>query len=107
VAILPPEGARLACYGTCSPERAQWAVERIGPQPLAPLGTPVSLGGGIGAIDRHYILTMEDRAIAPALQRRMSRDSPCREIAELATDHSPFLSATDELVTLLHRFARD
>ena len=107
VAILPPDGARIACYGTCSPERAQWAVERIGPQPLAPLTTPVSLGAGVDAIDRHYILTAEDKAIPLALQRKMSHASPCREIAELGCDHSPFLSATDDLVRLLDRFARD
>jgi pimeloyl-ACP methyl ester carboxylesterase len=106
VAILPPEGARLACYGTCSPQRADWAIERIGPQPLAPMGTPVSLAGEDG-LDRHYVLTTQDRALPPALQRKMSHDTPCREIAELGCDHSPFLSATDELVALLHRFASD
>lgn len=107
VAILPPEGARIACYGTCRPELAQWAVERIGPQPLAPMGTPVSLGDAVDVLDRHYILTTQDRAVPPPLQRRMARDSPCREIAELGCDHSPFLSATDDLVALLDRFARD
>jgi pimeloyl-ACP methyl ester carboxylesterase len=107
VAILPPDAARAACYGTCSPERAAWAIERIGPQPLAPFVTPVSLGGEVDSLDRHYILTTQDRAVPPALQRKMAHDSPCREIAELGCDHSPFLSATDELVALLHRFARD
>lgn len=106
VAILPPDGARIACYGTCSPQRADWAIERIGPQPLAPMATPVALSGE-DTLDRHYILTTEDRAILPALQRKMSHDTPCREIAEIASDHSPFLSATDELVALLHRFAQD
>ena len=106
VAILPPDGAREACYGTCRPERAQWAVERIGPQPLAPLGTPVELGGGLDPIDRRYVLTTQDKAVPPALQRRMSHDNPCREIAEISSDHSPFLSATSELAALLHRFAR-
>jgi len=106
-AVLPAGAARIALYGTCAPERAEWAIERIGPQPLGPLDAPVSLGGGIDPIDRHYVLTIEDRAVPPALQRRMAHDSPCREIAELGCDHSPFLSAPDELVALLHRFARD
>ena len=106
-AVLPPAFSRTAWYGTCRPERAEWAIERIGPQPLAPLVTPVSLGGGIDPVDRHYILTIEDRAIPPALQRKMAHDNPCREIAELGCDHSPFLSAADDLVALLHRFARD
>jgi pimeloyl-ACP methyl ester carboxylesterase len=106
-AVLPEDDARVACYGTSSPQRANWAVDRIGPQPLAPLRTPVSLGGGIDPIDRHYILAAEDRAIPPALQRKMAHDNPCREIAELGTDHAPFLSAPDELVALLERFARD
>lgn len=106
-AVLPQDDARAACYGTCSPQRAEWALERIAPQPLAPLRTPVSLGGGIDPIDRHYVLAAEDRAIPLALQRRMAHDNPCREIAELGCDHSPFLSAPDELVALLDRFARD
>ena len=106
-AVLPEDSARVACYGMCNPQRADWAVQRIGPQPLAPLETPVSLGDGVEPIDRHYVISAEDRAIPPALQRKMSHDNPCREIAELGCDHAPFLSAPDDLVALLERFARD
>ncbi len=76
------------------------------PQPLAPLGTPVALDGGIEEIDRYYISCTRDRAIPPALQRRMSADRPCKAFAEIDTDHSPFLSATAETADLLDRFAR-
>jgi pimeloyl-ACP methyl ester carboxylesterase len=106
-AVLPPSVARTTWYGTSSPERAEWAIERLGPQPLAPLVTPVTLGGGIDPIDRHYILTLEDRAIPPARQRQMAHDNPGREVAELGCDHAPFLSMPEELVALLERFARD
>ena len=68
--------------------------------------TPVVLGGALDPIDRRYVLTTQDKAIPPALQRKMSHDNPCREIAEISSDHSPFLSATGELAALLHRFAR-
>jgi hypothetical protein len=105
--VLPPTLARTAWYGTSGPERAEWAIERLGPHPLAPLVTPVTLAGDVEPPDRHYILTLEDRAIPPAQQRQMARDNPGREVAELGSDHAPFLSMPDELVALLERFARD
>ncbi len=105
--VLPPAVARTVWYGTSGPERAEWAIERLGPHPLAPLVTPVTLDGGIEPIDRHYILTLEDRAIPPARQRQMADDNPGREVAELGCDHAPFLSMPDELAALLERFARD
>jgi hypothetical protein len=102
---MPAGAAHGALYNTCPPERSAWAIERIGPQPMAPMTTPVDLAGGIDPIDRHYILASQDHAIPPPLQRRMAHASECREIAEIGTDHSPFLSATGELAALLHRAA--
>src|SRR3954462_15741947 len=43
VAPIPAEAAREAFYGLCSPQQAARAIEQLGPQPLAPFGTPVSL----------------------------------------------------------------
>jgi pimeloyl-ACP methyl ester carboxylesterase len=106
VATIAAQAARLALYGTCSPQRADWALERIGPQPLGPMGMPVALGDEIPT-DRYYVFTQQDRALPPALQRRMVRDVPCRDTAELDSDHSPFLSAPDDLAGLLDRFAAD
>jgi pimeloyl-ACP methyl ester carboxylesterase len=106
VASLPPQAQADVLYSGCSPEQVAWAVAQGQPQALAPLGDPVELGGGIDEIDRYYVHCTEDRAIPIALQRRMSTESPCRDAAELATGHSPFLSMTGELAAILDRFAR-
>jgi hypothetical protein len=36
----------------------------------------------------------------------MTDDSPCAEVHELDTDHSPFLTATSRLARLLDQIAR-
>jgi pimeloyl-ACP methyl ester carboxylesterase len=105
VATLPPEAAREAFYELCTTEQADWGLEHRQPQPIAPFVTPVDLAGGIDEIDRYYVLCTKDKAIPPALQRRMTAESPCVEVAELEADHSPFLSKTSELAAILDRFA--
>jgi pimeloyl-ACP methyl ester carboxylesterase len=106
VAALPPDIARQAFYGACDDERAAWALERLGPQALAPFRTPVRLThGATDGPPRHYVRTARDRAIPPALQERMVREQATGEVAELDTDHSPFLSAPAELAALLGRLA--
>jgi hypothetical protein len=35
----------------------------------------------------------------------MLRDNPCAEVVEIATDHSPFLSAPAETLAAFERFA--
>jgi len=106
VARISDEGAAEAFYSRCSEEQIAWALPLGQPQPLAPLGDPVRLDGGIDEIDRYYVRCTEDRAISIALQRRMSTDSPCKAVVEIVADHSPFFSATTELVEALDRFAR-
>lgn len=106
VATMPRDAAFEAFYGTCGAKQAAWGVERIGPQPLVPFVTPVSLGDGAqGGPPRYYVVARQDRAIPPSLQRRMARERATTDVAELDTDHSPFLSAPAALADLLDRFA--
>jgi pimeloyl-ACP methyl ester carboxylesterase len=107
MATLPRDQAGDIFYGACDPAVAARAAERIGPQPLAPFLTPVSApaGGALDAVPRSYVISTQDRAIPPALQRRMSSERATAEVAELDADHSPFLSRPTELADLLHRFA--
>jgi pimeloyl-ACP methyl ester carboxylesterase len=106
VATLAPEAAREAFYERCTPEQAEWGLARRQPQPIAPFVTPVDLGGGVDEIPRFYVLCTEDKAIPPALQRRMTAESPCAEVVELDADHSPFLCRTRELADIFDGFAR-
>jgi pimeloyl-ACP methyl ester carboxylesterase len=100
---LSDEAAREAFYGHCDEEQTAWAVGRLRPQALAPFVTPVSLDGASDGLLRAYVLCTEDQAIPAPLQRRMAAERANGAVAELETDHSPFLSRTPELVALLER----
>src|SRR3954447_9310283 len=64
VATMPAAAAREAFYGLCPSERAAWATERLGPQPLAPFVTPAQLGDSAAPPrPRAYVVATRDRAI--------------------------------------------
>jgi pimeloyl-ACP methyl ester carboxylesterase len=103
---LTPEGGVLAFYNTCTPEQQEWASHKMVPQPISTFATPVSFGErGEPGIKRAYVMCLQDQAVRPALQRRMISEHPCDPVIEIDTDHSPFLSATDELVDALDSLA--
>jgi pimeloyl-ACP methyl ester carboxylesterase len=107
VATMPQGAAREVFYAECAPERATWALERLRGQPLVPFVTPVARGDGDGARPAPaYVVATRDRAIPPALQRRMAAEGGASEVVEIDADHSPFLSRTAELAAILDRFAR-
>jgi pimeloyl-ACP methyl ester carboxylesterase len=106
VAVMPAAASRHALYECCAEHVAGWAIERQRPQPVAPFATAVSIPPGtLDHINRYYVLCTRDRALSPALQRRMIAENPCVEVVELSTDHTPQLSMTEELADALHRFA--
>ena len=106
VATMPDPSARAALMANCSPEQIARAIERSRPQPVEPFVTPVAIpAGALERLQRAYVHCTQDRAIPPPLQLRMIREHPCVDVVEIATDHSPFFSAPDELVAALSRFA--
>jgi pimeloyl-ACP methyl ester carboxylesterase len=109
-ATLPAKAARHAIYNCATDEQAAWAGERLGPQALAPFSQPLQVGDqadAFAAIPRAYVSCLQDRAIAPAMQRRMLSAAGCDPVIEIDTDHSPWLSRTDELVAALDRIAAE
>ena len=108
VATMSREASRDAFFHRCDEATAAAALDRLRPQPLAPFVTPVSLGdAGVEALPtRSYVVCTDDRSLPPPLQRRMARERANGIVSELPTDHSPFFSATAELVGLLDRIAR-
>jgi pimeloyl-ACP methyl ester carboxylesterase len=99
--------ARDIFYGDCPEEDAERARERLIPQPLAPFVTPVGVSEqNFGRVRRAYVECLRDRAIGPATQKRMYEALPCEEVVSLETDHSPFLSAPEELAGILDRLAK-
>ncbi len=110
VARLPAEAAPEALYHCADPERAAWAAQQLGPQPVAPFTQPFTLGDqpeAHAALPRAYVTCLQDRAIRPPLQRLMYTAAGCDPVIELDTDHSPWLSRTGELVAALDRIATE
>lgn len=98
VLTIAPTAAREALFGECSEEDAARAIARLGDEPIAPAGTPVSLTeANYGRVPRVYVTCLRDRAIVPALQGEMYTQTPCRDVVSMQTDHSPFLSRPEEL----------
>ena len=56
-------------------------------------------------LPRAYVTCLQDRAILPALQRRLYTAAGCDPVIEIDTDHSPWLSRPEELVAALNRIA--
>jgi len=105
VAIMPVAASRHALYECCAEDVAARAIQQQRPQPVAPFITPVSIPrGALDRVNRYYVVCTRDRAVPPALQRRMIAENPCADVTELDTDHTPQLSRTGELANVLHRF---
>jgi pimeloyl-ACP methyl ester carboxylesterase len=98
---VPPELALEAFYGRCAADVAAAAVDRLCPEPLAPLMTPISLTGRSTQTRKTYIGATGDRAVPPAFARRMA-DAAGADYLTIDADHSPFFSAPDSLVDMLH-----
>jgi pimeloyl-ACP methyl ester carboxylesterase len=109
VATMPPEAARVGLMHCCDDEQADWAQSLRGAQPVAPFTHPASLNGAgrerFAELPRAYVMCLQDRAIKPALQRRMLETAGCDPVIEIDTDHCVWASRPDELVAALDRLA--
>ncbi|SON55686.1 acetoin dehydrogenase E2 subunit dihydrolipoyllysine-residue acetyltransferase [Hartmannibacter diazotrophicus] len=101
-ATFPPEKAAEVLYNTCTPEDARWAAERLTPQATKVYGEPLALTPErFGSVRRFYIKGLRDQAVAPVYQDTMIANSPCEEVFEIDSDHSPFLSCPARLAGIL------
>jgi pimeloyl-ACP methyl ester carboxylesterase len=101
-ATVKPEAVVPAFYELCTPADAERARARLVPQALAPMNTPVPwTPARAGRVPRVYVACQRDRAISPAVQRRMYEARPCKRVLELDTDHSPFYSTPEFLAAHL------
>lgn len=91
-------------YNCCSPEDARAAAARLCEEPNLP--TVQRLSRPRAPLPaRSYIECLEDRAISIAHQRWLHRRAGIDPVLALATDHSPFISAPDELHRALEHLA--
>jgi pimeloyl-ACP methyl ester carboxylesterase len=109
VSTMPPEAAPEALYHCCTREQIDWALPRRAGQPVIPFTNPFTPPDGdtamFEALPRGYVTCLQDRAIRPAVQRLMYTRAGCDPVIEIDTDHSPWLSRTDDLVAGLDRMA--
>ena len=84
-------------------------LARLGPQPIRPFGDSVELDEAareaFERIPRAYIVCTQDRAISPAMQRRMLAQIGCDPVLELDADHWPWVSAPDGFVAAIDQLA--
>jgi pimeloyl-ACP methyl ester carboxylesterase len=102
-AVTLDRSVAAAClYNDCDPETVDWALARLGPQPLVTLQqTPTTVAWR--ATPSTYIVCANDMAIHPDLQRILARR--CTNSAEWQSGHSPFMSQPDRLAGLVRALA--
>ena len=110
VATMAPEAAPEALYHCCTAEQIAWAMPQRGSQPVIPFTQPFEgpdddAADAFAALPRAYISCLQDRAIRPPVQKVMYTAAACDPVIEIDTDHSPWLSRTDELVAALVQIA--
>ncbi|WP_432534410.1 alpha/beta fold hydrolase [Kineococcus arenarius] len=99
-----PDAAHKAFYSLCEDGVAAAATSRLCAEPVAPLSTPLSLGANFASVRKSWIAATEDRTVPFALQERLAARCGA-PLTSIEADHSPFFSATDELVDLLVQLA--
>lgn len=101
-ATVREEALREALFADCPPEDHRQVAARLTPEPLAPVATPLRLTAGrFGRVRRAYVECRDDRALAPALQRRMLTAAGCDPVRGMPTGHMPQYAAPRRLAAEL------
>jgi pimeloyl-ACP methyl ester carboxylesterase len=100
-----------AFFADVSDEQAEAAANLLQPD-FPNVGAPImTTAQRWGSIPRAYILTEQDRAVVPALQRRCIREvdeampTSKTDVRLMTTSHSPFLSKPADLAKILIELA--
>ena len=96
--------AKQLFYADCEDAIAQWAIDRLSPEPVVPMGNKKPGQKNMVSpqpIPRFYIETLNDNALGISSQRHMQTLSSCDKIYTLSSGHSPFLSQPAKLATVL------
>lgn len=97
VLSLDPEPAASALYGDCDEETRKWAMSQLSEQTLASFRTPRTSENI--AVPSTYVICRRDQALLPEVQEQVAQR--CDDIAEIDSDHSPYLSHPETLADLL------
>ena len=100
-ATLDLDQMTLLFYGGCDPATVDWALARLGGQPLGNLRqSPATVAWRVKPSS--YAVSAEDMAVHPGLQRIMA--DRCSDHVEWPTAHFAFLSDPDLVADFLDRF---
>ncbi|HVE81680.1 MAG TPA: alpha/beta fold hydrolase [Myxococcales bacterium] len=104
---IPQDKLQDVFCADCSASTLDSLKSNYRDEPLAPIGTPVSLTAAAwGSVPKSYVFTTQDNAVSYALQQRMAGAVTLRGSATLETSHSPFLSAPSKVVDALQQLIR-
>jgi pimeloyl-ACP methyl ester carboxylesterase len=99
---VDPEAFIDVFCADASTDAAQAALSSLRPDPLAPLGTPITVTTeNWGRIPRSYIFTASDRCVSPTSQKEMVDTAGVGKVATIETSHLAMLSKPDELATII------
>jgi pimeloyl-ACP methyl ester carboxylesterase len=102
-----PDALERILYNTTEPDWVACAKANVGPEPMTSFTTPLHLSKErYGRLRRAYIECSDDKTIPLSLQRTMQAALPCDPVVTMATDHSPFFSAPQELAKNLMAIAQ-
>lgn len=98
VGTMTRDGLLDAVFNT-SPESVRETVpDPVPPEPLQPFGTPIDLTDArFGSVRRFYVHTTQDRAITPALQKRLVAATPVEREFSVDADHAAPVSAARDV----------
>lgn len=96
--VLDPDKAAPALYGDCDEFAVAAALRRLCPQPVATMLQPVG-GAPWRSLPSTYVVCTRDRSVHPGHQEFMA--ARCANVIRLDTDHSPFLSMTNETADVI------
>lgn len=90
-------------YNQTPADVAAKASTRLCPEPIAPMMSPVCLDiSTFDAVPRTYLGARRDKMLTWEFQQDVAREFHA-DFVELAGDHSPFFSATDDVVAHLSK----
>jgi pimeloyl-ACP methyl ester carboxylesterase len=95
---LREEGLKAVIFGDCSDEDMERFKSLMVPEATAPVSTPLTTTDeNFGRVPRVYIECLQDRAIAPSVQKEMYIHIRCERVISMNTSHMPLFSAPEEL----------
>lgn len=101
-ASIKEEAKADAFANDADAEGKKLIVASIIKEPLAPLGTPVTLTDAkFGTVKKFYISTTEDHAVTPALQARMVEATPVEKVFKIKAGHASFVTDPDDVTAAI------